>query len=43
MIEELDKSKIFSIWENLKKEKENAVTNGITSAQKREVLLVDGY
>ena len=43
MLEELDKSKIFSIWENLKKEKENAVTNGITSAQRREVLLVDGY
>jgi len=43
MLNESEKSKMFSIWENIKKEKENAVTNGITSAQKREVLLVDGY
>lgn len=43
MIDESNKNKAFSVWENLKKEKEIAVSTGITSAQKREVLLVDGY
>lgn len=37
------KNKVFSLWENLQKEKEKAVTNGITSSQKKEILLVDGY
>ncbi len=38
-----DNNRLFSIWENIKKEKEHAVSTGITSAQKREVLVVDGY
>ena len=40
---ESNKSQIFSIWENLKKERELAVSNGMSSVQKKEVLLVDGY
>ena len=43
MLNKLEKGKIFSIWENLQKEKENAVSNGIFSAQRSEILLVDGY
>lgn len=43
MIDDLEKKQMFSIWENIKKEKELAVTNGISASQKREVLLVDGY
>ena len=43
MIDESKKAQMFSIWENLKKEKEMAVTNGMSSIQKKEVLLVDGY
>ena len=33
---------IFSIWENLKKEKALAAANGISSVKQKEVLLVDG-
>ena len=33
---------IFSIWENIKKEKALAVANGISSVSRKEVLLVDG-
>ena len=36
-------SNLFSIWENLKKEKEQANQLGISSLQRKEVLLVDGY
>lgn len=43
MIHERHKSKVFSMWENLQNEKEKAVSNGITHAQKDEILLVDGY
>jgi hypothetical protein len=43
MLNESERTKMFSIWENIKKEKEKAVTTGIASAQKREVLIVDGY
>jgi hypothetical protein len=38
-----EKNKMFSMWENLKKEKELAVAKGISSAQRDEILLVDGY
>lgn len=43
MIDNLDKSQMLSVWGNLKKEREMAVTNGMSSVQKKEVLLVDGY
>ena len=31
------------MWENIKKEKESAVVNGVSSIQKKEILLIDGY
>jgi hypothetical protein len=43
MLDNTQKSNIFSIWENIKKEKADAVSNGITSAGPKSVLLVDGY
>ena len=38
-----NKPNLLSIWENLKNEKELAVVNGMSSIQKKEVLLIDGY
>ena len=38
-----EKTDIFSIWENIKKEKALAVTSGISSILKKEALIVDGY
>ena len=43
MLENSQKSDVFSIWENIKKEKAMAVANGISSIQKKSVLLVDGH
>jgi len=43
MLTNSEKNTIFSVWENIKKEKENAIANGITSIQRNSVLLVDGY
>jgi DNA polymerase-1 len=38
-----DKSKLFSIFENLQEEKKQAHTTGLSATAKKEVLLVDGY
>jgi DNA polymerase-1 len=42
MLEE-KKQDIFSIWENIKSEKKSAQETGISSATKKEVLIVDAY
>jgi 5'-3' exonuclease len=38
-----DKSKLFSIWENLKEAKTQVDKNGLSNSTRRKVLLVDGY
>lgn len=38
-----DRSKIFSVFENLKAEKKQAQEQGLSGATRKEVLLVDGY
>jgi 5'-3' exonuclease len=43
MLNEKDRSKLFLIFEELKKEKEEANSVGITSASKKEVMIIDGY
>jgi 5'-3' exonuclease len=43
MLNESDKSKLFSIWENLKSEKKLNQENGLSASTKKEVLLIDGY
>lgn len=42
MLEDLQKTDIFSVWENLKEEKKKAQEQGLSFVTKREVLLVDG-
>jgi 5'-3' exonuclease len=43
MLTTADKSQMFSIFENLQKEKKLAQEQGITAVTRRKVLLVDGY
>lgn len=42
-MDETQKSKLFSIWENLKEEKTHVQSDGLTNSIRKKVLLVDGY
>jgi len=41
-MDEKEKSKLFSIWENLKEEKTQTQSSGLTNSIRKKVLLVDG-
>jgi len=43
MIDGTQKSKLFSIWENIKDSKTQVQSNGLTNSIRKKVLLVDGY
>lgn len=42
MLDKSKKSEIFSMFKDFQKEREMAISNGISSVRQKKVLLVDG-